>query len=120
MSNRNSLKSHLPGHQIHFYSIPSLDHLSIKPIRNVITFAVDDHHLKRPPASTAPAGVNLPVDAVDFCVIKRTGIALYTLKDRLSYIRVRILENNLPYPMYSSFSCDTGCCTSPIGWGLGS
>ena len=55
---------------------------------------MDDHHLKTPPASAAPAGVAIPVDPVDFCVIKRTGIALYTLKERLAYIRVRNLEIN--------------------------
>ena len=79
-----------PDRHIHFYAIPSFDLLPIKPIRNVVTFAVDDHHLRRPPASAAPAGVTPPIDAVDFCVIKRTGIALYALKDRLVYLRVCI------------------------------
>jgi hypothetical protein len=42
--------------------------------------------------------VTLPVDAVDFCVIKRTGISLYTLKERLAYTRVRNLETKT-YPI---------------------
>ena len=53
-----------------------------------MTFAVDDHHLKRPAASTNPSGVPQPVDPVDFCVVKRNGIAMYTLKDRLIYQKV--------------------------------
>lgn len=78
-------------HQIYFYTVPSLDPFPIKPIRHVVTFAVDDQHLKRPPPSLSPQGVRLPVEPVDFCIIKRAGLAMYTLKDRLSYLKVRFL-----------------------------
>ncbi|KAF9528703.1 hypothetical protein CPB83DRAFT_854136 [Crepidotus variabilis] len=77
----------LSDSQVSFYTIPSLDPCPIKPIRHVLAFAVDDHHLKRPPPSAAPAGINLPLDSVDFCIVKRTGIALYTLKERLVYLK---------------------------------
>jgi len=76
-------------HQIHFYTIPSLDPFPIKPIRHVVTFAVDDQHLRRPAPTLAGVGIQLPVEPVDFCVVKRNGIAMYTLKDRLVYQKVR-------------------------------
>lgn len=47
-------------HQIYLYTVPSLDPFLIKPIRHVVTFAVDDQHLKRPPPSLSPQGVCLP------------------------------------------------------------
>jgi len=37
----------------------------------------------------AGVGIQLPVEPVDFCVVKRNGIAMYTLKDRLVYQKVR-------------------------------
>jgi len=77
----------LSDHQIYFFTVPSLSPFSIKPIRHVVTFAVDDQHLKRPLPSLSPQGVRLPVESVDFCVIKRAGLAMYTLKDRLSYLK---------------------------------
>ena len=75
-------------HQIHFFTVPSLSPFSIKPIRHVVTFAVDDQHLKRPPPSLSPQGIRLPVESVDFCIVKRAGLAMYSLKDRLSYLKV--------------------------------
>ena len=76
-------------HQIYFYNIPSLDPFPIKPVRNVITFAVDDQHLKRTFPTLSAAGVPLPPEAVDFSVVKRNGgIALFTMKDRLVYTKV--------------------------------
>jgi len=42
----------------------------------------------------AGVGIQLPVEPVDFCVVKRNGIAMYTLKDRLVYQKVRYC--NLP------------------------
>ena len=76
-------------HQVHFYTVPSLDPFPIKPIRHVVTFAVDDQHLKRPPPSAQ--GVRLPVEPVDFCIVKRSSLAMYSLKDRLSYLKVSCL-----------------------------
>ncbi|KAG9221772.1 hypothetical protein CCMSSC00406_0006715 [Pleurotus cornucopiae] len=76
--------------QIHFYTLPSLDpvpHTIIKPIRNVVTFAIDHQHLRRPPPSTEP---------VEFCVIKRSSIALYNILERLTYQK----EIPLPHPVF--------------------
>ena len=56
----------------------------------MVTFAVDDQHLRRPAPTLAGVGIQLPVEPVDFCVLKRNGIALYTLKDRLVYQKVCI------------------------------
>ncbi|KIM47115.1 hypothetical protein M413DRAFT_422845 [Hebeloma cylindrosporum] len=82
----------LSDHQIHFYTIPSLDPFPIKPIRHVVTFAVDDQHLRRPAPTSASAGIQLPIEPVDFSVVKRNGIAMYTLKDRLVY------QKEIPLP----------------------
>ncbi|KAN0136306.1 hypothetical protein V8E53_005911 [Lactarius tabidus] len=68
--------------QIFLYIIPSLEPVpGIKPIRNVMCFAVDHRHIVRPslPDSSAPV---LPVD---FCVVKRSGVALYSLREQLLY-----------------------------------
>ncbi|KAI0064251.1 hypothetical protein BV25DRAFT_1800809 [Artomyces pyxidatus] len=76
--------------QIHFYTLPSLDVVSpniIKPIRNVQAFAVDHQQLLRPapPLSEAPA----PVEPVEFCVVKRSSIVLYSLRDQLFFHKAR-------------------------------
>jgi len=66
--------------------VPSLDPVPlnvIKPIRNVITFAVDYQHIRRPPPSLS--GPPHAVEAVDFCVIKRAHIGMYTLRERLLF-----------------------------------
>jgi hypothetical protein len=76
--------------QIHFYTLPSLDPVPlhiIKPLRHVVTFAVDHQHLQRPPQTfTGPPGV---IDPVDFCVIKRSNISLYNLRERLFFQKVK-------------------------------
>uniref|UniRef100_A0A8H8CKT2 CNH domain-containing protein n=1 Tax=Psilocybe cubensis TaxID=181762 RepID=A0A8H8CKT2_PSICU len=77
----------LSDHQIHFYTIPSLDPYPIKPIRNVVTFAVDDIHLKRQLPPLSAQGLQLPMEPVDFCVVKRNGIAMFTMKDRVFYTK---------------------------------
>ena len=78
-------------HQIHFFTIPSLTPFPIKPIRHVVTFAVDDQHLKRPPPSLSSQGVRPTVESVDFCVVKRAALAMYSLRDRLSYLKVKFV-----------------------------
>ncbi|KAF5379248.1 hypothetical protein D9615_005933 [Tricholomella constricta] len=73
---------------VHFYTLPSLDPVSpsiVKPIRHVVTFAVDHEHLKRPPPPMS--GPTIPVEGVDFCIIKRTGIAMYSMRERLSFLK---------------------------------
>ena len=72
--------------QIFFFTIPSLELVqNIKPIRNVMAFAVDNLHLSR---TVPPIDSPLPLLPVDFCVVKRTGIMLYSLRESLSYIKV--------------------------------
>ncbi|KAF8629820.1 hypothetical protein AX15_003265 [Amanita polypyramis BW_CC] len=71
--------------QLHFYTVPSLDLVPpnvIRPIRHVVTFAVDHLHLIRP---ASPPSSSQAFEPVDFCVVKRRSIALYTLRDRLYY-----------------------------------
>jgi hypothetical protein len=72
--------------QVFFLVIPSLEIVStIKPIRNVMAFAVDHQHIIRPvPSMNSP----LPFLPIDFCVVKRTGIVLYNLRESLKYIKV--------------------------------
>ncbi|KJA21405.1 hypothetical protein HYPSUDRAFT_140625 [Hypholoma sublateritium FD-334 SS-4] len=85
----------LSDHQIHFYTIPSLDPYPTKPIRHAITFAVDDQHLKRLQPLLSASGVPLPPEPVDFCVVKRSSIAIFTMKDRLLY------QKEIPLPQGS-------------------
>ena len=59
----------------------------IKPIRNVVTFAVDEQHLRRPPQFMND--IPVPVEPVEFCVIKRSNISLYSLRERLYFQKVR-------------------------------
>ncbi|KAI9449700.1 hypothetical protein F5148DRAFT_1353251 [Russula earlei] len=75
----------LSDRQIFFFVIPSLELVSsIKPIRNVMAFAVDHQHIARPmPSVDSP----MPILPVDFCVVKRTGIVLYSLRESLSWIK---------------------------------
>ncbi|KAJ7211369.1 hypothetical protein GGX14DRAFT_624562 [Mycena pura] len=83
----------LSDHQIHFYTLPALDavpHHVIKPIRHVVTFAVDQTHLRRraPPPSVPVSSL----EPVDVCVIKRSAIAMYSLRERLFY------QKEIPLP----------------------
>jgi hypothetical protein len=76
---------------VHFYTLPALDlvpDIHIKPIRHVNAIAVDENHTKRPiPPLSTPASA---IEPVDFCVIKRNGISMFKLQDRLFYDRVRV------------------------------
>ena len=58
---------------------------AIKPIRNAVTFAVDNDHLRRP----APDDNQLV--PVALTIVKRSGLALFTLSDRLFYQQVRLI-----------------------------
>ncbi|KAE9408021.1 hypothetical protein BT96DRAFT_1034408 [Gymnopus androsaceus JB14] len=83
----------LSDNQIHFYTLPNLDVVSyqiIKPIRHVVTFAVDQNHLMKPaPPASVPAH---RMEPVDFCVIKRNTLAMFSLRDRLFY------QKEIPLP----------------------
>jgi hypothetical protein len=72
--------------QIFFFVIPSLELVAgIKPIRNVMAFAVDHRHIVRPiPSMDSP----MPFLPIDFSVVKRSGIVLYSLRESLKYIKV--------------------------------
>lgn len=56
----------------------------MKPIRHVVTFAVDHEDLRRPPP---PSGLSGPIEPVSFCVIKRNSIAMFTMRERLTYLK---------------------------------
>ncbi|KAI0786298.1 hypothetical protein C8Q75DRAFT_721587 [Abortiporus biennis] len=89
----------LSNRQVHFYTIPALDPVSpqvIKPIRNVVTFAVDEQHLRRP--AVIQSNIPQPVEPVEFCIIKRSSISLYSLLDRLS------LQKEIPLQTGASIS----------------
>lgn len=74
--------------QIHFYTLPNLEPHSIKPIRNIVIFAVDEQQVRRPAqTSNATLGYTTVADPVDLCAIKRGGIAMFSLRDRLFYSR---------------------------------
>ncbi|KAH9848717.1 hypothetical protein C2E23DRAFT_888782 [Lenzites betulinus] len=93
----------LSDHQIHFYTLPALDMVPlnlIKPIRNVVTFAVDEQHLKRPPQYTND--IPLPVEAIEFCVVKRNAISLYSLRERLFF------QKEIPLPQGGVLAKRTG------------
>ena len=50
-----------------------------------MAFAVDHRHIVRPvPSMESP----MPFLPIDFCVVKRTGIVLYNLRESLKYIKV--------------------------------
>ena len=68
-----------PDNQLHFFTLPELNILPIPPIRNVQAITVDQRALTRPPLD---APINT-VEAVDFCVIKKTGLGLFSLREKL-------------------------------------
>ncbi|TFK48940.1 hypothetical protein OE88DRAFT_1663216 [Heliocybe sulcata] len=75
----------LQDRQIHIYTLPSLDPVPatlVRPVRNVVSFAVDDEHMRRPP----PPDPSYPMEPVEFCAIKRNGIACFSFaRDRLLF-----------------------------------
>ncbi|TBU25432.1 hypothetical protein BD311DRAFT_764523 [Dichomitus squalens] len=93
----------LSDRQIHFYTLPALDVISpnqIKPIRNVVTFAVDEQHLKRPPQFMND--IPVPVEPIEFCVVKRSAISLYSLRERLFF------QKEIPLPSGGFLARRTG------------
>jgi hypothetical protein len=50
-----------------------------------MAFAVDQQHLVR---TVPPMDSPMPLLPVDFCVVKRTGIVLYSFRESLQYIKV--------------------------------
>ncbi|KAG6918355.1 hypothetical protein DXG01_015004 [Tephrocybe rancida] len=57
----------------------------VKPIRHTFTFAVDHRDLQRPPLTMT--GNSSAIEAVNFCIVKRTGIAMYVMRERLSFVK---------------------------------
>ncbi|KAJ7598856.1 hypothetical protein C8J56DRAFT_915191 [Mycena floridula] len=106
----------LSDNQIHFYTLPSLDvvpYETIRPIRHVVTFAVDQNHLKRP----APFG-NHPIEPVDFCVIKRNSLVLFSLRERLTYAKN---QKEIPLPQGGTVACRVGrilCLADPTHYNI--
>ncbi|KAG6902189.1 hypothetical protein C0995_003285 [Termitomyces sp. Mi166 len=73
---------------LYFYTLPSLDPVSlniVKPIRHVVTLAVDHRDLQRPPI--LPNTPSTALEPVNFCIIKRTGIAMYVMRERMSFLK---------------------------------
>ncbi|KAG6875789.1 hypothetical protein C0992_002301, partial [Termitomyces sp. T32_za158] len=73
---------------LYFYTLPSLDPVSlniVKPIRHVVTFAVDHRDLQRP--SILPNTPTTQLESVNFCIIKRTGVAMYVMRERLNFLK---------------------------------
>jgi len=73
-----------PDGQLHFFTLPELNILPIPPIRNVQAITVDQQALSRP-FLHAPIHT---VEAVDFCVIKKTGFGLFSLREKLVFQKV--------------------------------
>jgi hypothetical protein len=73
-----------PDGQLHFFTLPDLSILAVPPIRNVQAVAVDQQALTRP-FLHAPIHT---VEAVDFCVIKKTGLGLFSLREKLVFHKV--------------------------------
>lgn len=105
---------------LYFYTLPSLDPVSlniVKPIRHVVTFTVDHRDLQRP--SILPNTLPTTLEPVNFCIIKRTGIAMYVMRERLNFLKahlpsVFLLGNanpatqEIPLPQGASLACRLG------------
>lgn len=88
-----------PDGQLHFFTLPELGILPIQPIRNVQAIAVDQQALTRP-FLHAPIHT---VEAVDFCVIKKTGLGLFSLREKLVFHKV-ISTQPQPSSTFSRFN----------------
>jgi hypothetical protein len=62
-----------------------LDPVPINPIRNVVSFAVDNQQLLKP-LSSEPLSKLPPVE---LCAIKRNSISLFALREKLILRKVR-------------------------------
>ncbi|KAJ7158395.1 hypothetical protein C8R43DRAFT_1087068 [Mycena crocata] len=95
----------LSDHQIHFYNPPGARCCTstcnkAHPQRRYL--AVDQNHLKRPtPPPSAPLS---SLEAIDLCVIKRSSIAMYGLRDRLFY------QKEIPLPNGAVLARRSGQC----------
>ncbi|KAI0685110.1 hypothetical protein BC835DRAFT_1458657 [Cytidiella melzeri] len=84
---------------IFIYTLPNLDLVQIPPVRNVVTFAVDEQHVCRGPPKADTAQ---PTDPVDLCVLKKTSVALYILRERL------IFQKEIPLPSRATLARRNG------------
>jgi hypothetical protein len=86
-----------PDRQIFIHIIPSLELVpGIKPIRNVMAFAVDHQHILR---TAQAADSPLPTLPVDFCIVKRSAIVLYSIQEQLMYRKV----SHSPISVYTAY-----------------
>ena len=88
-----------PDGQLHFFTLPELGVLPIQPIRNVQTITVDQQALARP-FLHAPIHT---VEAADFCVIKKTGLGPFSLREKLVSHKVIDIQSQ-PSSMFSRFN----------------
>ncbi|TFK73513.1 hypothetical protein BDN72DRAFT_834644 [Pluteus cervinus] len=91
----------LSDKQLHFYSLPALRPVSIKPVRHALTLAVDYQHLQRPPPNLSNSHNGaLPVE---FCVIKRSSIVMYALTEQQLFYR-----KEMPFPQSATLARRSG------------
>jgi hypothetical protein len=106
-----------PDGQLHFFTLPELNILPIQPIRNVQAIAVDQQALTRP-FLHAPIHT---VEAVDFCVIKKTGLGLFSLREKLVFHKVTNIQSQpsstfsrpnrmSPWPIVDPVRAERGPC----------
>jgi hypothetical protein len=76
---------------IYIYTLPNLDLAPIQPLRNVVTFAVDEQHLRKRPSQNDSTQT---MDPVNLCVLKKTSITLYGLRERLIYQKVCLADSS--------------------------
>ncbi|OBZ67664.1 Transforming growth factor-beta receptor-associated protein 1 [Grifola frondosa] len=106
----------LSDHQVHFYTLPALDMVPsnmIKPIRNVVTLAVDEQHIRRP--SPSLSDIPVPIDPIEFCVIKRNAIAMYSLREKLFF------HKEIPLPSGGILARRTGrhlCVADKVNYNM--
>ncbi|KAI0344930.1 hypothetical protein BDW22DRAFT_1353743 [Trametopsis cervina] len=89
----------LSDRNIFIYTLPALDLVQIQPMRNVVAFAVDEQHLRRP--LTKPEAVQY-TEPIELCVLKRTSISLYSLREKL------IFQKDIPLPSRATLARRTG------------
>ena len=112
--------TNLEDHQLHFYILPSLDPIPpqvVRPIRNVLAFAMDEEHLSRPPYS--PSDPQQRTEPVEFCVLKMTEVTLYSFGARLVKQRVSDCLSSIKRHAESTFRIfpiQTDTCTER-DWG---
>ena len=75
--------------QVLVYTLPALDMIPAtvyKPIRHVLSIAVDEQELKR--LATRNGGPSTQPIAIQFCVVKRQSVSVFHLREKPVYDKV--------------------------------